>query len=56
MSTAPIKSDYFDLAQQQRLDADDTEAFTSVSAILLFIVTGGLLLGAVSVLAIMATS
>ena len=61
MSAVPLPEQmqsvtYFDVAQQRRLDADDTEAFSAVTGILLFILTGGLLLGIVSVIAIMAMS
>ena len=61
MSVAPVPEQlrtvtYFDVAQQHQLDADDTEAFSAVTGILLFILTGGLLLGIVSVIAIMAMS
>jgi hypothetical protein len=56
MASADLKHAYFNPAEQQRLDASDTEAFSAVTTILLCIVSAGLLLGVVSVLAIMAAS
>jgi hypothetical protein len=56
MASADLKHSYFSTIEQQRLDASDTEAFSAVTTILLCIVTAGLLLGVVSVLAIMAMS
>jgi hypothetical protein len=45
---------YFNSAERQQLDADDTEAFNAVSMILICILGGGLLLGLFSLLAVMA--
>jgi hypothetical protein len=56
MASADLKHSYFSTVEQQRLDASDTEAFSAVTTILLCIVSAGLLLGVVSVLAIMAMS
>ena len=56
MSLVNVKRSYFDARQQARLDADDTEAFSAVATILLCIVSAGLVLGVISVLAILATS
>lgn len=39
-----VQTQYFDAREQARLDHDDTEAFSRVSAILLSIVTAGLAL------------
>ena len=43
----------FDAAEYQHLQDEDSAAFTSVSAILLLIVSAGLLLGIASVLVIL---
>lgn len=43
----------FDAAEYQHLQDEDSAAFTSVSAILLFIVSAGLLLGALSIVVIL---
>jgi hypothetical protein len=49
-----VWEDSFDAAEQQHLQDEDTAAFTGVSGILLFIVSGGLLLGIFSMVVILA--
>lgn len=44
----------FDAAEQQHLLAEDASAFAGVTGILMFVVSAGLLLGALSVLVILA--
>ncbi len=48
-----IRHDTFDAAELQHLQDEDSAAFTSISAILLFIIAAGLLLGALSVIVIL---
>ncbi len=44
---------YFSTAEETKLREDDNTAFASVTGILLFVVTGGLLWGIVSLVAIL---
>ncbi len=51
--TNNVWQESFDAAERQNLQNEDDSAFAGVSGILLFIVSAGLLLGALSVLVIL---